>query len=200
FKELRDGGFAIVPTRLNDSVLFERVSAHAPTKRMPPPASDKKLTPAEIDLLKRWIEQGAKWSEHWAFVTPQRPALPKVADKAWPRNAIDHFLLARLEQERLKPSPEADRVRLIRRVTLDLTGLPPTPAEVDAFLGDRGPNAYEKVVDRLLASPHFGERMAVEWLDAARYADTHGYHIDAGRDMTRWRDWVIDAFNKNLPF
>jgi hypothetical protein len=199
-KELRSGGHAVVPGHAAKSALVERVTTADLKERMPPLTSKKHLTAQQIDLLKRWIDQGAKWSEHWAFIPPGRPALPPVANKSWPRNAIDHFILARLEKEGLKPSPEADRIRLIRRVTLDLTGLPPTPAEVDAFLADRGPSAYEKVVDRLLASPHFGERLAVEWLDAARYADTHGYHIDAGRDMTRWRDWVIDAFNKNLPF
>jgi hypothetical protein len=199
-KELRSGGHAVVPGHAAKSALIERITSADLKERMPPLTSKKHLTAQQIDLLKRWIDQGAKWSEHWAFVTPSRPALPQVANKNWPRNAIDHFILARLEKEGLKPSPEADRVRLIRRVTLDLTGLPPTPAEVDAFLADTSPNAYEKVVDRLLASPHFGERLAVDWLDAARYADTHGYHIDAGRDMTRWRDWVIDAFNKNLPF
>ncbi len=199
-KELRSGGHAIVPGHANKSALIERILAADPAERMPPPKTNKRLTAQQIDLLKRWIDQGAKWSEHWAFVPPSRPALPAVKDKTWPRNAIDLFILARLEKEGLRPSREADRVRLIRRVTLDLTGLPPTPAEVNAFLADRSPNAYEKVVDRLLASPHYGERMALDWLDAARYADTHGYHIDAGRDMTRWRDWVIGAFNRNLPF
>ncbi len=199
-KELRSGGFAIVPGHAAKSELIERITTAEASERMPPPRTNKRLTPQQIELLKQWIDQGANWSEHWAFVTPKRPALPTVKGKTWPRNAIDHFILARLEKEGLKPGSEADRVRLIRRATLDLTGLPPTPAEVDAFLADRSPDAYEKVVDRLLASPHFGERLAVEWLDAARYADTHGYHIDAGRDMTRWRDWVIDAFNKNLPF
>jgi hypothetical protein len=199
-KELRSGGHAVVPGHAAKSALIERITAADLKERMPPLSSKKHLTAQQIDLFKRWIDQGAKWSEHWAFIPPSRPKLPPVANKSWPHNAIDHFILARLEKEGLKPSPEADRIRLIRRVTLDLTGLPPTPAEVDAFLADRGPNAYAKVVERLLASPHFGERLAVEWLDAARYADTHGYHIDSGRDMTRWRDWVIDAFNKNLPF
>ncbi len=199
-KELRDGGFAIVPGHANKSELLVRITTKAASERMPPPKTNKRLTPEQIDLLRRWIDEGAKWSEHWAFVAPKRSPLPRVANPTWPRNAIDHFILARLERAGLKPSPEADAIRLIRRVTLDLTGLPPTPAEVDAFLADKSTNAYEKVVDRLLASPHFGERMAVEWLDAARYADTHGYHIDAGRDMTRWRDWVITAFNENLPF
>jgi mono/diheme cytochrome c family protein len=200
FKELRSGGYAIVPGHASRSVLIGRVTAEDPHERMPPPKTNKRLTPAQIDLLRRWIDQGAGWSEHWAFVPPKRPALPRVADRAWPRNAIDHFVLARLEAEGLAPAPQADKIRLIRRATLDLTGLPPTPAEVDAFLADQSPDAYEMVVDRLLASPHFGERMALDWLDAARYADTHGYHIDSGRDMSRWRDWVIDAFNTNKPF
>ncbi|MBI1831816.1 MAG: DUF1549 domain-containing protein, partial [Planctomycetes bacterium] len=130
----------------------------------------------------------------------KRPAIPAVKDKAWPRNPIDQFILARLEKEGLQPSPEADRATLIRRLALDLTGLPPTLSEVDAFLKDQRPDAYERVVDRYLSSAHYGERMALDWLDAARFADTHGYHIDAGRDMSRWREWVIDAFNNDLPF
>ncbi len=132
--------------------------------------------------------------------SPVRPALPEIHQPDWPKNPIDHFVLARLEREGLKPSAEADPRTLIRRVSFDLTGLPPTPAEVDAFLQDHSPNAYEKVVDRLLASPHYGERMAAKWLDAARYADTNGYQTDAERSMWRWRDWVIDAFNRNLPY
>src|SRR5262249_4868413 len=146
----------------------------------------KKLTPAQIETLRRWIQQGAKYALHWAFVAPKRPAVPKVKQAWWPINPLDNFILARLEKEGLKPSPPADRRTLIRRVTLDLTGLPPTIAEVDAFLADKSPDAYEKVVDRLLASPRYGERMALQWLDLARYADTHGYHIDSQRDMWRW--------------
>jgi hypothetical protein len=200
FKELRDGGHAIVAGDPKNSVLLQRLLAEDPHERMPPAKTNKKLTPKQIDLVTKWIEQGAPWSEHWAFVTPKRPALPKVKNAAWARNAIDKFILARLEGEGMTPSPESDRIRLIRRLTFDLTGLPPTPAEIDAFLGDAGPNAYDKVVDRLLNSPHFGERLALDWLDAARYADTHGYHIDSGRDMTRWREWIIDAFNTNLRY
>ena len=131
---------------------------------------------------------------------PKRPDLPPVQDAKWVRNPIDRFVLAKLEKEGLHPSPEADKATLLRRVTFDLTGLPPTPAEVDAFLADKSPDAYEKVVDRLLASPHYGERMAMQWLDFARYADTHGYHIDSARDMWPWRDWVINAFNDNMPY
>jgi Protein of unknown function (DUF1553)/Protein of unknown function (DUF1549)/Planctomycete cytochrome C len=189
-----------VPGDAAKSALIERVSSEDPDFRMPPPKSGKQLTSQQITLLRQWIEQGAKWSTHWAIVKPERPSLPAVKNMAWVRNPIDYFVLARLERERLQPSPEADRATLVRRITLELTGLPPTPAEVDAFLADRDPGAYENLVDRLLASPHYGERMAVEWLDAARFADTHGYHIDAGRDMTRWREWVIDAFNRNLAF
>jgi hypothetical protein len=197
---LRSGGHAIVPGKSADSALIERVRSEEPGERMPPPRTKKRLTRQQIDLLRRWIDQGANWSQHWSFVPPRRRSLPPVKDKDWPRNGIDRFILARLEKEGLRPSPKADRVTLIRRLTLDLTGLPPTPAEVDAFVSDQAPNAYDKVVDRLLASPHYGERMAVDWLDAARFADTHGYHIDSGRDMTRWREWVIDAFNTNLPY
>src|SRR5262249_12288506 len=153
-----------------------------------------------VEGLGRWIEQGAKWQNHWSFIPPQRPALPAVRDAAWPRNPIDRFVLGRLEREGLRPSPEAPRETLIRRVTFDLTGLPPRPAEIDAFLADRSPEAYAKVVDRLLASPRYGERMVLEWLDAARYADSNGYQTDGTRPMWPWRDGVIDALNRNQPF
>jgi mono/diheme cytochrome c family protein len=200
FGKLRSGGRAIVPGNSKKSELIARITDVDPAVRMPPAKINKHLTPEQIELLRQWIDQGAVWHEHWAFVPPSRPALPKVKQKDWPRNGIDYFIMARLEKEGLQSSPEADRTTLIRRLSLDLTGLPPTPAEVNAFLADKNPNAYEKVVDRLLNSPHYGERMALDWLDAARYADTHGYHIDSGRDMSRWREWVIDAFNRNLPF
>ncbi len=167
---------------------------------MPPPESGKRLTPEQIGLLRRWVAGGAPWKEHWAYLVPERPTLPAVEDKRWPRNPIDRFVLARLEAKGLAPAPEADRTTLIRRVSLDLTGLPPTVEEVDAYLADKTPAAYEKVVDRLLASAHFGERMAVNWLDLARYADTSGYHFDGIRFMWLWRDWVIRAFNDDLPF
>ena len=163
-------------------------------------SSGRTLTEQEIRLLTEWIRQGAQWQKHWSFIPPERAASPAVKNRTWPRNAIDHFVLARLEKEGLSPSPEADRATLIRRLSFDLTGLPPTLAEIDAFLNDKSPNAYEKVVDRLLASPRFGERMAFRWLDAARYADTNGYQLDGERSMWRWRDWVIEAFNRNLPF
>jgi hypothetical protein len=167
---------------------------------MPPPASGRRLDLVQTEILRRWIEQGAKWQKHWSFIPPTRPVPPPVKQAAWPRNPIDAFILGRLECEGLTPSPEADRTTLIRRVTLDLTGLPPTPAEVDAARSDQSPDWYEKVVDRLLASPRYGERLARPWLDAARYADTNGYQSDGERFMWRWRDWVIDAFNANLRF
>jgi hypothetical protein len=192
--------FAIVPGSPEKSELVRRTSSENPAVRMPPPYSGLKLTGEEIALLRRWVASGAQWQKHWSFISPVSPSLPSVALKTWPRNPIDNFVLARLEKEGLRPSPEADRTTLIRRVSLDLTGLPPSPAEVDAFLADTSPNAYERVVDRLLASQRYGEKMAARWLDAARYADTNGYQTDAERHMWRWRDWVIDAFNSNMPF
>ena len=194
------GRFAIVPGDRARSEMLRRVAADEPARRMPPVSSGRALTAREIELLGRWIEQGAQWQDHWSLIPPQRAALPPVNNRAWARNAIDFFVLKRLEQASISPSPEADRLTLIRRVSLDLTGLPPTPAEVDAFANDSSPDAYEKLVDRLLASPRYGERMAAPWLDAARYADTNGYQTDAERYMWRWRDWVIDAFNRNLSF
>ena len=145
-------------------------------------------------------QSGAEFKQHWSFVAPTRPPVPTFSDVAWPRNPIDNFVLARMEAAGLRPSPEASRETLVRRLYLDLIGLPPTLEQVDAFLKDTNENAYELLVDELLASPHFGERMAMDWLDAARFADTNGYHLDNGRDMSRWRAWVIDAFNQNLPF
>jgi mono/diheme cytochrome c family protein len=198
--ELRRGHFAIKPGQPEQSELIHRITATDEAERMPPASSGRNLTQREISLLTEWIKQGAPWQTHWAFVKPTRPALPPVKNTAWPKNAIDYFVLARLEREGLQPAPEADRATLLRRVSLDLTGLPPTPQELDAFLNDQAPNAYEKVVDRLLSSPRYGERMAFKWLDAARYADTNGYQIDGERSMWRWRDWVIEAFNRNQPF
>ena len=167
---------------------------------MPPVSSGHKLTAAQIETIKNWIDSGANWERHWAFVAPQRPELPAVKNEQWAKTPIDRFVLAKLDKEGLTPSPEADKPTLLRRVTFDLTGLPPTEAEVKAFDEDSSANAYEKVVDRLLASPRYGERMSVPWLDLARYADTHGYHIDSAREMWPWRDWVIQAFNKNMPY
>jgi hypothetical protein len=202
--DTKEGAFAkpgvIVPGNAAQSRLFKRVSATDPAMVMPPPQTGHKLTAQQVALLKRWIDEGAQWNEHWAFITPVRPELPAVKNTAWSRNAIDHFILARLEKEGLQPSAEADKTTLLRRVTFDLTGLPPTLAEIEAFLADKAPDAYEKVVDRLLNSPHYGERMAMPWLDLSRYADTHGYHIDSHRDMWPWRDWLIKAFNENKRY
>ena len=194
------GVWPIVPGKLADSDLYRRITSSDDDEHMPPPTSGKKLSADQIERIGRWIEQGAKWEQHWAFIPPQRPAVPVVRNAGWVRNPIDAFVLARLEAEGLAPSAEADKTTLIRRVTLDLTGLPPTPQEVDNFLADTSPDAYEHVVDRLLRSPRYGERMAVRWLDAARYADTSGYQTDGIRTMWRWRDWVIEAFNSNMPF
>lgn len=198
--DLGQGRRAIVPGDIAKSELVRRITAADEAERMPPSYAPHKLTVQEIETLTEWVKQGAPWQQHWAFIPPVRPALPAVKNKAWVRNLIDAFVLARLEKEGLQPSPEADRATLLRRVSLDLTGLPPTLTELDAFLNDTAPNAYEKVVDRLLASPRYGERMAFKWLDAARYADTNGYQIDGDRSAWRWRDWVIEAFNANKPY
>jgi Protein of unknown function (DUF1553)/Protein of unknown function (DUF1549)/Concanavalin A-like lectin/glucanases superfamily/Planctomycete cytochrome C len=190
----------IVPGSAAKSVLVKKITEPDPKDRMPPPDSGHALTEAQIALLKRWIDEGARWDTHWAYTAPSRPDVPSVRQSDWVRTPIDQFILARLERENLQPSREADKTTLLRRLSYDLTGLPPTPAELDAFLADKSPDAYEKRVDALLASAHYGERMAMPWLDAARYADTHGYHIDSLRGMWPWRDWVINAFNRNLPF
>jgi hypothetical protein len=195
-----DGHKVLVPGKPEQSELFRRISCTDDKERMPPSKAAIKLTPRQIELVRRWIEQGAKWQKHWSFLVPVRPEVPHVQAASWVRNPIDAFILERLEREGLKPAPEADRITLIRRLSLDLTGLPPTPAEVDAFVKDTSPQAFEKVVDRLLASPRYGERMAIRWLNAARYADTNGYQSDGERYMWRWRDWVIDAFNSNMSF
>ncbi len=197
--ELGDGLHAVVPGKSADSALIDRVTEEDPDRHMPPAKTGKTLTPQQIDLLRAWIDQGAPYAVHWAFVAPVKSEPPNVADDAppsWVRNPIDQFILARLEKEGLHPSPEADKTTLIRRVTLDLTGLPPTPAEVDAFLADKSPDAYEKLVDRLLASPRYGEHMGRYWLDVARYGDTHGLHLDNYREIWPYRDWVINAFNR----
>jgi hypothetical protein len=196
----RDGYSVVSPGNLDDSVLIMRITSDEEDVHMPPAKSNRHLTDKQIELLKRWVEQGAKWGTHWSLEVPVREEVPAANDRTWPRNAIDRFVLAKLEKEGLKPSPEASKESLIRRVTLDLSGLPPTPAEVDAYLADPSSDAYEKVVDRLLASPRYGERMAWEWLEAARYADTNGYQNDPVRTMWPWRDWVVRAMNGNLPF
>ncbi len=194
----RFGAAVIVPGSAADSLLFQRISADDARARMP--QGDDALSDAEIETIRLWIDHGAEWKTHWAFTAPARPAVPPVNDAEWPRNPIDNFVLTRLEQDRFGPSDEADRATLLRRVTLDLTGLPPSPTEIADFLNDDAPDAYEKAVDRLLGSSRYGERMAAEWLDAARYADTNGYQTDGARTMWRWRDWVIDAYNNNMPF
>jgi hypothetical protein len=197
-RDLGGGRFAIMPGDPEKSELIRRVSQAAPAGRMP--LGKDPLSERDVAMLRRWIEQGAQWEKHWSFIPPVRPNLPQVKNRSWSRNPIDYFVLERLEREGLKPAAEADKATLIRRVALDLTGLPPTPKEVDAFLSDKSANAYERVVERLLQTPQFGERMASQWLDAARYADSNGYLSDRERRMWRWRDWVISAFNHNMPF
>jgi hypothetical protein len=194
FAELEPGRHAIVPGDLRKSELWNRISTTDSDEKMPPAKSGKKLSSREIEILKRWIEQGAPWQGHWAYLPLARPP------HAPARDAIDHYVRARLAEEGLKPSPEADRATLARRVTLDLTGLPPTVDEVEAFAADRSPGAYEKLVDRLMQSPRYGEHMARFWLDLARYGDTHGLHLDNYREIWPFREWVIRAFNENLPF
>jgi hypothetical protein len=192
---------AIVPGQPGQSLVARRIFSQDPDDIMPPPASYLTLTAAEKDTLRSWISQGATYEPHWAFIPlPSSVAVPDVKDRKWPRNEIDHFIAARLEKAGLKPSREAGKTRWLRRVTYDLNGLPPTPAEVDAFLADTSPAAYEKVVDRLLASPHFGQRVAAPWLDAVRYADSYGYQSDQLCPTWPYRDWVVEAFNRNLPY
>ena len=183
--------------------MIERLLTDDPNERMPPPDSKRVLWPKDRAKLVQWLKAGAEWPEddrHWAFVPPEKPVVPQVKNKKWAKGKIDRFILARLEKEGMQPSPEADKHTLLRRVTFDLTGLPPSPEEIDAFVADESENAYEKVVDRLLASPHYGEQVASYWLDAARYADTDGYQNDRIRYMWVWRDWVIRALNDNMPF
>ncbi|TVS17174.1 MAG: DUF1553 domain-containing protein [Planctomycetaceae bacterium] len=196
--EADSGAIPIVPHDSAASEVVVRVEADDESLRMPPPESDKQLTADQIRKLRQWIDSGAEYQQHWAFVAPTRPPLPQHVAGA--RNPIDLFIRARLAKEGLTPSVEADRETLLRRVTLDLIGLPPTPSELKDFLADASPGAYERVVDRLLASPHYGERMAVPWLDYARFADSNGFQSDGSREMWLWRDWVINAFNTNLPF
>ncbi len=198
---LPSGRRAVTPGDLASSQLFHRIAALDPRDRMPPAEGpEHQLSDREVEQLAAFILQGAEWQPHWAFVPPERPRPPTLANDAGVRNPIDRFVLARLHDEGLSPSPEASRRTLIRRLSLDLTGLPPTTGEVEVFLGDLRADAYERLVDRLLASPRYGEHAARYWLDAARYADTNGYHIDNERFMWRWREWVIDAFNDNQPF
>ena len=204
--DIKDGAFAtrkmgrvVVPGNSKKSLLYQRVSA-AGARKMPPEYSHKKLTPQQIDTLRRWIDEGAEWKEHWAYRAPMKSAEPLVKQAGWARNPIDRFILAKLEEKGLKPASEAGKRTLIRRASLDLTGLPPAVEEVDRFVNDTSADAYEQLVDRLLASPRWGEHRGRYWLDAARYGDTHGIHIDNYRDIWPYRDWVIQAFNRNMPF
>ncbi|MEK6249265.1 MAG: PSD1 and planctomycete cytochrome C domain-containing protein, partial [Planctomycetales bacterium] len=197
--EADSGELAVVPGKPEESELVRRIHSDDADQIMPPADSNKELTDQQIQLLQKWIQQGAAWREHWAFVAPRRPVEPQL-DSAWPQNPVDRFILDRLRGEELQPSSTASRETLIRRVTFDLTGLPPTLDEIRVFLADSSPQAYERLVDRLLASPHYGEHMARFWLDAARYGDTHGLHLDNYREMWLYRDWVVRAFNANMPF
>ncbi len=194
------GRKALVPGNLAKSEVFHRIVSTDPEYLMPTPESHLQLSPTEKAILIQWIKEGAEYKPHWSLVVPKKTDVPEVKNKAWPKNAIDLFVLNQIEQKGLKPNPEASKETLIRRVSFDLTGLPPTVAEINAFLADKSPQAYERVINRLLQSPHFGERLAVDWLDVARYADTHGYQDDGLRNAYPWRDWVISAFNRNIPY
>jgi hypothetical protein len=198
----KDGGAeaVVIPGKPEQSALFERLVSGDPDEVMPPPDSHKELKPGEIEIIRRWIADGAEWQPHWSFIKPGKPAEPEVSNPGWVTNPIDRFILAGLDKAGLAPAPEAERRALARRAALDLTGLPPTPEEVDAFVADEDPKAYEKLVDRYLTSPGWGEHRGRYWLDAARYADTHGLHFDNYREMWLYRDWVIDAFNRNQRF
>jgi len=198
---LPSGAVAIVAGHPDESALIARVLDPDEDERMPQVKSGKpRLTPDQVETLRRWIEEGAEWEPHWAYIPPTRPALPATKTGGWAKNPVDAFILAGIEKEGLAPSPEADRASRLRRLSFDLTGLPPTPEEVRRFVEDEGPGAWERQVDRLLASPHYGERMAVFWLDLVRYADSVGYHSDNARPMWRYRDWVVSAFNRNVRF
>lgn len=191
---------AIVPGKSSESEMIARIFSESPKKVMPQPKTHKKLTTAQKELLKRWVDAGAEYQPHWAFITPKRPAVPAVNNKAWVRNPIDAFVLAELERVGLAPAPEADRRTLARRMALDLIGLPPTPEQVESYVNDQAPNADERYIEMLMKSPHWGEHRGRYWLDAARYGDTHGIHFDNYREMWSYRDWVIDAFNRNMRF
>ena len=188
---LKDGKRAIVPGNLSKSEFYHRLVTTDPDLAMPTKASNRTLTDYERAVLIKWIEQGAVYKPHWAFIAPVKPALPEVKEKDRANNPIDYFVLQKLQENKLEPSPEADKETLLRRVTLDLTGLPPTVEEIEAFVADHSKSAYEKVVDKLLQSPHYGEKMAADWLDVSRYADTYGYTVDRYRATWQWRDWVI---------
>ena len=194
------GSRIVVPGKPEDSLLFQRITTHDKDELMPPTDSKKEMAQEEIELIKQWILEGAKWEDHWAFVTPKTPRLPKVQQSDWPKNSIDFFTLSKMEEQGLEPSREADRRTLIRRVCFDLTGLPPSPEDVERFVTDSDPNAYEKLIDSLLASERYGERMTLAWMDAARYGDSSVFHDDGVRFMWPWRDWTIKAYNDNKRF
>src|SRR6266545_4139285 len=205
----RDGTHPVVPGKLEDSVMWMRVTSDDPEYRMPHKDFNKTLKPEQIQTIKRWIEQGAQWKGHWSYIPPVRPVVPEInrdaeinrdGDGYFVRNDIDRFILEKLSEQKLKPAPQADKTTLIRRLYFDLIGLPPSPAEVDAFVNDPRPDAYERLVRDLLRNPHFGERLAIYWLDLVRYADSIGYHSDNNRDVWPYRDWVIKSFNENRPF
>ncbi|PHS02973.1 MAG: hypothetical protein COA78_19595 [Blastopirellula sp.] len=198
--EADSGEHPIVPGNLEKSEIIRRIMSTDPDEMMPPPESNKSLKPKEIEKIKQWVTEGAKWRDHWAYIPLEKSEVPTAIDANWGINPIDNFIAQRLDQSGLTPAAPANKTRLIRRITFDLTGLPATLAEVDAFLKDDSPTAYEKVVDRLLQSNHYGEHMARFWLDAARYGDTHGLHLDNYREMWLYRDWVVNAFNSNMPY
>ncbi|HSF52121.1 MAG TPA: PSD1 and planctomycete cytochrome C domain-containing protein [Algoriphagus sp.] len=202
FKVLKEtpGAHGWVAGKPDQSEAFRRISSDDPSIMMPPPESNLSLTDREIRLIEKWIRQGAKYEKHWAFEPPKSAELPEVAHEDWPKNEVDYFILAKLEEAGLKPNEEADKEALLKRVSLDLTGLPPTLEMMEAFLADESADAYEKAVDQLLASPAYGEKMAVYWMDIARFADSHGFQDDSYRSQWPWRDWVIHAFNENLPY
>jgi len=197
---VKKGKAVIIPGKSAESELIQRILSKDETEVMPPPEAKRTLSDKQKELLKAWIDNGAKWDQHWAFSAPTRPELPVVKNVAWVKQPVDRFILAKLESAGLKPQSDAGKETWLRRVSLDLTGLPPTLAELDTFLADTSATAFEKQVDRLLASPRYGERMATDWLDLARYADTHGYQMDRYRPMWPYRDWVVKAFNQNLPY
>ncbi|WPP49568.1 DUF1553 domain-containing protein [Catalinimonas niigatensis] len=194
------GHFAIVAGEAEESEVYLRISSTDPETRMPPPESNLKITAEEVELIRQWIEEGAEYEPHWSFIKPEKSEVPEVQNTGWPRNEIDHFVLAKMESQQWQPALQAEKTTLLRRLSFDLTGLPPTVEELEDFLKNESPHAYEQAVDKLLDSERYGERMASEWLDVARYADSHGYQDDGMRNMWPWRDWVIQAFNKNLPY
>jgi hypothetical protein len=194
------GAQVVVPGNPDASEMIKRLVSKDADEVMPKPEHGPPLPASEIETLRQWVKEGAKWSEHWSFVKPVPHPAPVVSDAGWSRNSIDPFILARLDSEKLKPSPEADRAALLRRASLDLIGLPPSPDELGAFEADMSPDAYEKQVDRLLASPAFGERWTSVWMDLARYADSEGLGLDRRREVWKFRDWLIDAYNKDMPF